>query len=743
MMKKPSPGAGRRGALGVWAVLIGALLLGAGLPPCLAQGVWHEDLLLEDRADRWEITARELSYSEDESLYSAEGDVVISGRGAVLSADSARYNARTGIAEVRGDIRLESNGDVLMGESGVFDLTHQAGQITCGHLFLRENNVHVRGASIQQLGPATYAVEDCEITTCDGDKPDWSITGSKVTVTLEGYGKVTNAAFRIRDLPVFYVPYAVFPAKTKRSTGVLPPRLGHSERNGSELEIPFFWALSDQADVTFYERYMSKRGLLQGLEARYLAGNGSEGAFLLDTLLDRNDTKDLGDPDEIDLSPFPRTNETRYWFRGKADQVFPHGVTAHLNADYVSDQDYFREFNQGLFGARLRPDLSDAFNRPVDDPYSPLRRSELRLDRDGEGYSLQASTAYYQRPENPPTDTTPQPLVGLHYGLLPRAFSRFPSYFSATAGHTVIHREAGDEGHSLTLSPRVTYPLRLGRYIEVEQTLSLDTNTRWVDGPAEQGEQEIRAAAFSETRLSTVLERTIPFRWREVTRVKHKVTPSLSYTYRDYGDAGKTPPWFEPIDEEGRINQITLSLENVLDAREESGEGEVSYRQWGTLNLLQGYDLHEARREVTLGEKRQSFTPLTGVMSLMPAPFLDLEAEARWDHYENRIIQTDLSVAFRLPRSGGRSDSLSLDYLYERGERSSINGTLNVHLGAGFSGGASLLRDLDAGDDLEQQVWVDYASQCWALRCSLGEQDGSAAIMVSFRLLGLESLGLP
>ena len=220
---------------------------------------------------KWQITAKKMSYDRDEGLYVAEGDVVITRAGQVLKANEARYNEKTGMVEAIGEVVLETNGDILKAEKALFDLNSQAGRITRGRIFLRENHYYIHGEDMEKTGPQTYVVKGCHLTTCDGDRPDWSITGSEVEVTVEGYGTVKNAVFRIRDRPAFYLPYARFPVKTKRQSGFLPPSMGYSSRNGAEVEIPFFWALSDQMDATFYEHYMVDRGLMQGLEYRYIA----------------------------------------------------------------------------------------------------------------------------------------------------------------------------------------------------------------------------------------------------------------------------------------------------------------------------------------------------------------------------------------------------------------------------------------------------------------------------------------
>ncbi|MBW1998877.1 MAG: LPS-assembly protein LptD [Deltaproteobacteria bacterium] len=294
----------------------------------------------------WEIVADRISYSQEEGLIIAEGGVEIS-----------RYNEAKGTVEVSGGFRLEVGQDVLSGERGVFDLNRRTGKVMEGRLFLQENNFYLRGASIEKIGPNTYVIKDFRMTTCEGEAPDWSVTGKEVEVTVEGYGKVRDATLRVRNYPVFYLPYGIFPAKTRRQTGLVPPRGGYSKLNGIDVEVPFFWAISDQSDATFYERYMSERGFMQGIEYRYVAEKDSKGTLMFDIMKDKIKTKDLTDPDQIDVSPFPRTNDTRYWLIGKADQSIPLGIDARADMDLVSDQDYLREFAGGLYGFEVRLDL--------------------------------------------------------------------------------------------------------------------------------------------------------------------------------------------------------------------------------------------------------------------------------------------------------------------------------------------------------------------------------------------------
>ena len=693
--------------------------------------------LLDDRTAKWQITANKMSYREKEGLYVAEGDVVITRDGQMLSSQRAVYDEKRGIAEVSGDVRLEANGDLITGDEGTFDLESYTGKITNGCLFIRKNNFYVYGDTMEKVGPSSYVVKGCRMTTCDGIRPDWSITGSEVRVTIEGYGSLRHAAFRIRNIPVFYLPYAIFPVKTERQTGLLPPRLGYSNRNGIDVEVPFFWAISDQTDATLYERFMGRRGFMQGFEFRYLAEHDSKGTFLFDILSDRIEEKDMDDPEDVELTPFSRTNSTRYWLRSRAEQQLPLGLRARLDADLVSDQDYMREFRGGLFGFEARPDLAGESGRPVEETQSPTRRSALRVSRDRDEYSLQALASYHQRPENPAEDETPQPLSGLDLAILPRPLANLPLFLRFDTDYDWIWRDMGLKGHRLSFSPELSYPMWFGRYLQFEPAISLTRDKQWLDDHYKDIDHRSRDAYKIQTRLSTIFEKTFDLEWKGTKMLKHKVSPALTYEFRVPKDEDRFRPWFEPIDVEGKINRITFSFDNLLDARSEDDKGGMTYTQWSTLSLSQGYDINEARRDEEPWREKNPFEPLVGILTLKPFPDLYLDAEARWDHEEDEMSFADTSFELSVKRSGGRKDRYKIDYIFVEGENENLNYSLDVNLLYGFSAGTSIKRDLRAGREIQSSYWLEYQSQCWAVRLTTERLDSMDSIMVLFRLTGL------
>ncbi|MCD6305351.1 MAG: LPS-assembly protein LptD [Deltaproteobacteria bacterium] len=714
--------------------------------------------LLKDNGLPWNISAKTLVYNEKEGTCQAEGDVVITKAGQTLYTQYAEFNVKTGIARVSGGLRLETEGDVVEGQKGTFNLNTQTGEITGASLFLRANHYYIHGSRMKKVGEASYVVWDCTLTTCDGANPDWTITGSEVNVTIEGYGTVKHSAFRVKGLPIIYVPYMIFPAKTKRQSGLLPPRAGYSTLNGAELEIPLYWAISDQTDATFYSRCLSSRGYMQGAEFRYIRDVHSKGALAFDILSDRKETKDMTDKHSLEISPFARTNRTRYRLMGWADQDLPLDLTARLDADYVSDQDYLREFEEKLAGFSSRENLSEESRRPFQEKRSPTRRSALRLSRDGESYILQGIGSYYQPMEDPAIkDNIQEPAGGINFTLIPEQIAKLPLFFNFESGYEYIWSDDADRGHSVSISPQINLPFWMGPYVQFEPSFSYTYNGLRARDDQGKKNNQYQTSYEGSARLTTNAERVYDLHWLNAQKLRHKISPVLTYTYRGYHTNADRTPWFSPVGggryespwleaiyeeetEDRNRNRIAFALENFLDARFQDKKGRILYQQWGTFKLYQGYDFDPETRD----GKARPFTPLMAELIVRPFSSLELRGNARWDHDENAFTRSILSGSLSVARSGGRTDTYEVDYQYfkDPGEgQTNISCRADINLTYGFSAGASFQRDIEAGQSISSAGWLGYQSQCWGLKLGASREDGDTNVMVLVRLAGLGDTG--
>jgi LPS-assembly protein len=218
--------------------------------------------------------------------------------------------------------------------------------------------------------------------------------------------------------------------------------------------------------------------------------------------------------------------------------------------------------------------------------------------------------------------------------------------------------------------------------------------------------------------------------------------PSLIYDYITPPDEEKESPWFEPIDELGRVNRLAFTLENFLDARYENEKGETSYRQWVNFFLSQGYNLDEARRDPLPGEKRQPFDPLVARMTLKPFPNLYFLGSTAWDWDQDKLTDLNLTLDLSVPRSGNRRDLYRIDYIDQEGSNESLNFSIDVNLAYGFSAGVLLNRDLVTKQNVYSSYWLGYRSQCWGVKLSVDRQPGVTRFLLSVDLLGLiEDIG--
>lgn len=707
----------------------------AGLPLAEGRSDAGGDLL------PWHITADRIMNLAEKNFYLAEGDVVISKGDQTLRADKVTYNRQSGMVEAEGNVQLSTAGDILKCDKGLFNLNDRIGYILNGSLFLKTNHYYLRGQEIRKTGPDTYVIRGCRITACDGETPDWSITGSEVKVTIEGYGTIKHAAFFVKHIPLLYFPYIIFPAKTRRQTGLLPPSIGYSDRSGMDFELPFFWAISDQTDATFYERYMGKRGLKHGLEFRYITGPDSKGAFLFDILSDRKDKKDMYNQDELEISPYPRDNKSRYWVRGRADQQLPFEIVSKLDVDFVSDYDYLREFQSPSLGIESRERLDEESGRPLEEIHSPTRRSALLISRRFQDYSLQAGSIFYQKPERPEEDTTAQPLVDLNLNVLPKRIFNLPLFFSLDSDYSYIYRDTGQRGQRLALSPYISYPLWPIPCVQLEPSVRYFLTNQWLEKYEEHKGSQTKDTYELGLRLFTTLERIFNIKEGKIKSVKHKFQPTLSYTFRPSQAEEEYSPWFEPVDTLSRLNLISLSFDNYLDARREDGKGKSVYSQSANFSLIQGYDLDEARKEKATGEKRKPFNPLTASLSLTPYPGLDLKAAADWDHYEQHVSSESISLDLTVERGGNRQDSCTIDFVYTKDSTKNLNYGFKINLLYGFSVGANAKKDFMIDHYIENSYWIDYQSQCWGLRLMHEDLDEDKRTTLTFRLLGIGEIG--
>ncbi|MBI3773656.1 MAG: LPS assembly protein LptD [Gammaproteobacteria bacterium] len=276
-----------------------------------------------------QLTADSSQGKQDQSLV-LSGNVVVERPYERLLADEVTYFQTENRVNATGNLRFETPDLRVDGQSGRINLDNDSGEFTETQYYLLSH--HGRGESdrILMLNPEVTVLKHASYTTCDPGDEDWVLRASTVTLDQgSGMGSAWNMYLSFQGLPFFYFPYINFPITDERKTGVLPPSIGTSRTNGTDIAIPIYLNIHPQLDATITPHNYTTRGLQWVNEIRYLThyGKGKIGAEYLD-------------------DQTTRTTRTLNHFEHAG--AFAPNWTSDINYSRVSDKDYFHDFSSSL-----------------------------------------------------------------------------------------------------------------------------------------------------------------------------------------------------------------------------------------------------------------------------------------------------------------------------------------------------------------------------------------------------------
>jgi len=741
------------------------LLLAAGLPVGPGSALAAPGLQIEDDPTQpWNIAADKITRDQKTGSLVASGNVVITKQGKRLSADRIVFNQSTGHLSAEGHVMLMTGKDVLTGNRVEMNLNTRKGVIDQGTLFIDSNHFYIQGDRIRKTGEESYTVEKPAITSCDGEKPDWKITGKKLDVTVEGYGYVSGATLWARSLPVFYSPFLAFPAKIKRQTGLLIPQAGNSERKGFEYIQPLFWAINEQSDATFYAHHMQDRGEKLGMEYRYVLDPDSKGTAMADGFSDRRiddgtaENLQWGYPDD----GLTRTNTDRYWFRMKHDQLLKYGISTKIDLDVVSDQDYLKEFQDGYTGFDQTENYyTQNFGRGLDRVDETVRANQISFNKTGNAYSLTADILWNDdvvvRQSGDPDDTL-HTLPRITYTASKQALPDTPVFFDATGDYVHFYRETGARGNRVQMYPRAYYPLTWGNYLSLEPSAGV-LGTAWYMDSTDSTTLDDRAyyRGIYDAKLDLSSEIFRVFSTKGDNKIRHTAIPRVVYEYVPRQDQSDLP-YFEASDRIAAKNLITYSITNRLTSRTAAQKGPLppsgpvnraidkrrpgrpdttptavyDYDQFCRFEIGQSYDLNRAG----YGEP-EPFYPIYGDLELRPGRHMSIRADAEWSIYEDHFTSHNIGMGL----NNDRRDRLYTEYRFERYESESIYVDLKVSLTARVEAYTLYERNIREKTDIETGLGMIYRSQCWFLDFGYRSTANDTRYTFLINLTGLGGLG--
>ncbi len=322
--------------------------------------------------------AETVTREKDESPIVAEGNVRAYFGERYLRADKLIYDPATDIVVAEGNVsitdehletafagRVELTGDLRDGIAENFSAILEEKTRLAADSAVREQGARTR------LKNAVYTA--CNVCDAEGDgkTPTWRVKALRVTRDEERkVVRFHHAFFEIKGVPILYAPFLQAPdPSVERQSGFLTPLIGASSRLGFNVEIPYYLAISNHQDATFYPKYTSNDGVLWQGEYRRRDDHGYQ--VLQGGFIDYEP-----DPTEVDV-PGKRWHVFAKGYRDFSDRL-----RIGYDVERASDDTYLRRYDVQRRGD-LRKELDTSLtNRLRSNSY--LRwgdsKTQLRID---------------------------------------------------------------------------------------------------------------------------------------------------------------------------------------------------------------------------------------------------------------------------------------------------------------------------------------------------------------------------
>ena len=229
------------------------------------------------------VQATEIRYDYTNNSVAAVGNVQIYYGGSTIEADEVIYDQKTKRLRAQGNVRLtEPDGKITYGQ--LIDLTDDYRDGFVDSLRLETPDDTRFAASRADRAKGNYTVlQNGVYTACEPCKDDpkkpplWQVQAARI-IHDEGEKMLyfEDARIEFFGVPLAYVPFMSAPDPTvKRKSGFLFPTISETSQYGLGVEIPYFWALAPNYDLTLSTTLTTRQGPLVDAQWRQRLLDGS------------------------------------------------------------------------------------------------------------------------------------------------------------------------------------------------------------------------------------------------------------------------------------------------------------------------------------------------------------------------------------------------------------------------------------------------------------------------------------
>ena len=636
--------------------------------------------------DSTELKTLEASLADGEVLLSAEqmsregelttleGAVRLISNRHRLSADTIIYDQANDRMVLKNRVNYQTDRFLLQSQRGEFRPEAGTGSFEKGRFQLPEHSINGSAEKITVIDDQRGALRGISYSTCPPDNRAWEMSASSMELDQESNtGEAYNITLRFQNVPFLYLPYINF-ALEGRKTGLLPPTFSSSERNGSDVAIPWYWNIAPEYDATITPRSIQNRGLMVMNEFRFLTPYGG------------------GDVD-IDYLPGDKAlNNSNRYFAKFRHHYKKDGWYGSVDINSVSDDNYLNDLGSSTVDAG-----SVRLTQRIEHGY---QNETLDLKINLQSYQELTDSPIYRR------------LPQLTMAWTPKSDSLWDLSLNSEWTHFDHENDANITGRRLDIRPTVSYPIESSSGF-LRPRLTLRHTQYQLDNSADQPTRSLPILSIDSGLL---FDR--PLQLGELS-YRQTLEPRLYYLYTPYIDQSAYPNF--------DTSAVAFSWNQLFQENRFSG----SDRQIDANQI--SVALSSRFIETQSGVERLRLS--AGKIITLTDPQVDLGTSWDGSHYENLITeiafkphgQWQLNHSQQFTPDGDRAVSSStINYDSQKRGQASISYrkdsasnllqsdlVANLKLNPRWHLIGRRLRDINQQQTLDAILGFEYESCCW------------------------------
>lgn len=310
-------------------------------------------------AETVEYRGREIDFDIETDCITIRGEGQVTYQGMQLDSQEIVFDSRRDLVIAKGEPVLRDPGTEVFGEEMTYRIDTRQGLIFQGRSEFEGG--HYRGERVKRVEDKTLYAQNADFTPCECETAMTHFHADRMKIISGDKVIARPVILYLGHIPVMAIPYAVFPIRKGRHSGILVPDVEFgfdSERGRFLRNVGYYLAPNDYWDALLWMDYYENdpRFTFNGkmrYRLRYLLSGRFESSF----------TQDRSGGGRRD----------RWLLNANHDQTLGERFSLKASARFQSDKDYADDRD---FGASV----DDRINREL--------RSQLSLNKSWSGASM-------------------------------------------------------------------------------------------------------------------------------------------------------------------------------------------------------------------------------------------------------------------------------------------------------------------------------------------------------------------